>query len=89
MVNSAAEFGSGDHIATDGVSAGLGLVHQHLADVVRRELGPSGAEATAARLALLYQGILLLSRAGRLSAAHRDAITQEFQALTRAKERRR
>lgn len=88
VVNSAAEFGSTNSIATDGVRTGLGLVHRHLEDVVRRELGPTSVESTAARLALLYQGVLLLSRAGLLSAAHRDAITEEFQALNRVKEQR-
>jgi len=86
VVNSAAEFGSADSIASDGVRAGLGLVHRHLEDVVRRELGPTGAHATAARLMLIYQGLLVLSRAGLLTAAHRDAITQEFQRLRRDKE---
>jgi TetR/AcrR family transcriptional repressor of nem operon len=86
VVNSAAEFGSADSIASDGVRTGLGLVHRHIEDVVRRELGPDGAQATAAHLALIYQGLLVLSRAGLLTAAHRDAITQEFDHLRRAKE---
>lgn len=81
VVNSAAEFGSGDSVASDGVRAGLGLVHRHIEDVVRRELGAAEAPATAARLVLIYQGLLVLSRAGLLKAAHRDAITQEFDHL--------
>lgn len=89
VVNSAAEFGSRESIASNGVRTGLELVQRHLEDVVRRELGPTAAVAIAARLALLYQGVLLLSRAGLLSAAHRDAITQEFQALNQAKEQHR
>jgi AcrR family transcriptional regulator len=86
VVNSAAEFGSVDSIARDGVRTGLGLVHRHLEDVVRRELGPERAEADAARLALIYQGLLVLSRAGLLTTSHRDAIHQEFDELRRDKE---
>jgi len=87
VVNSAAEFGGGDSIASDGVRLGLGLVHRHLEDVVRRELGPAGAAATAARLALMYQGLLVLSRAGLLTQNHQAAIHQEFTALRSGKSR--
>ena len=78
VVNSAAEFGSADSIASDGVRLGLGLVQRHVEDVVRRELGPAGAEAKAARLVLIYEGVLLLSRGGLLTHNHQDAIVQEF-----------
>ena len=86
VVNSAAEFGSVDSIASDGVRRGLGLVHRHIEDVVRRELGAADAEAKAARLVLIYQGVLVLSRAGLLTATHQGAIRQEFDALRREKE---
>ena len=86
VVNSAAEFGSADSIASDGVRLGLGLVQQHVEAVVRRELGPAGAEAKAARLVLIYQGVLLLSRGGLLTHNHHDAIVEEFTALRREKE---
>lgn len=87
VVNSAAEFGSTDSIASVGVRHGLGLVHTHILDVVRRELGPIGADATAARLVLIYQGLLVLSRAGQLTAPHRDAILREFNTLRSDKHR--
>ena len=87
VVNSAAEFGSTDSIASVGVRHGLGLVHTHILDVVRRELGPIGADATAARLVLIYQGLLVLSRAGQLTAPHRDAILREFDTLRSDKHR--
>ena len=83
VVNSATEFGSAETIASHGVRAGLGLVHRHIEDVVRRTLGPAAAEAEAARLALLYQGLLVLSRAGLLTSSHRDAIRHEFDTLRR------
>ncbi|HYO40118.1 MAG TPA: TetR/AcrR family transcriptional regulator [Nocardioidaceae bacterium] len=86
VVNSAAEFGSGDSIARDGVRTGLGLVHRHVEDVVRRHLGSSSAQTHAARLVLLYQGVLLHSRAGLLTSAHRDAVSSEFQSLRHDKE---
>ena len=86
VVNSAAEFGSDDSIASDGVRLGLGLVHRHIEDVVRRELGPAAAEATAARLVLMYHGLLVLSRTGPLASTHHDAIRHEFDALRRDKE---
>ena len=86
VVNSAAEFGSTDSIASDGVRIGRGLVHRHVEGVVRRELGPASAEATAARLALIYHGLLVLSRAGLLTTSHQDAILHEFDALRREKE---
>jgi len=86
VVNSAAEFGSTDSIARDGVRRGLGLVHQHVLDVLRRELGTAAAEAEAAHLMLLYQGLLVHSRAGLLTPHHRDAIQQEFDTLRQQKE---
>jgi AcrR family transcriptional regulator len=86
VVNSAAEFGSADSIASDGVRLGLALVHRHVEDVVRRELGSADAEATAARLVLIYQGVLVLSRAGLLTTNHQGAIRHEFDALRREKE---
>jgi AcrR family transcriptional regulator len=86
VVNSAAEFGSADSIARDGVQRGLGLVQRHVEDVVRRELGAPGAEAKAARLVLIYEGVLVLSRGGLLTQTHQDAIVQEFNALRHEKE---
>lgn len=81
VANSAAEFGSGDSIASEGVRTGLGLVRAHLDDVVRRELGPDDAGSTAAHLSLLYQGLLLHSRAGLLTGDHEAAVRHEFDTL--------
>ena len=64
----------------------MSLVHRHVGDVVRRELGPAAAEAKAARLVLIYQGLLVLSRAGLLTSGHQDAILHEFDKLRRDKE---
>jgi hypothetical protein len=86
VVNSLAEFGSADSIARDGVQRGLGLVQRHIEDVVRRELGTTGAEATAAHLVLIYEGVLVLSRGGLLTHHHQDAIVREFNALRHERE---
>ena len=86
VVNSATEFGSTDSIARDGVRRGLGLVQEHLGNVVRRELGAAAAEAVSARLMLIYQGLLVLSRAGLLMPSHQEAIHNEFDTLRREKE---
>ena len=86
VVNSATEFGSTDSIASDGVRAGLGLVHRHVKDVVSRELGAEATEGTAARLVLIYQGLLVFSRAGLLTPEHQDAIHHEFDTLRRERD---
>ncbi len=91
VVNSAAEFGGETTVPQHRVSDALALVHRHLDDVVRRELGvrdPAGAAATAAELDLTYHGLLVLSRAGRLAPVHQDAVRRQFGALRAAKENR-
>jgi TetR/AcrR family transcriptional regulator, transcriptional repressor for nem operon len=87
VVNSAAEFGSGDSIAHGGVRLGLELVHRHVLAVVRREVGVEAADARAAHLVLVYQGLLVLSRAGTLTPDHREAVHHHFQSLHAVKER--
>ena len=44
---------------------------------VSAEMGP-GHDHAALRIVLLYQGMLVLTRAGRLSDAYRAAVTAEF-----------
>ncbi|HYP45529.1 MAG TPA: TetR/AcrR family transcriptional regulator [Propionibacteriaceae bacterium] len=85
VVNSATDA-SAQSIAGDGVRLALGLVHSHIRDVVLRELGSREADAVAARLMLMYQGLLVLSRAGLLTSDHSNAIVHEFGALRREKE---
>jgi TetR/AcrR family transcriptional repressor of nem operon len=88
VVNSATEFGSTDSIAQDGVRRGLGLVHRHVEDVLRREIGAAASKRTAAHLVLLYQGLLVHSRAGLLTPSHREAIHDQFDTLRREQEHR-
>lgn len=81
VTNSAAEFGSAPSIATEGVRAGVEAVRRHAEDVLRRELGSSAAATAAARVVLLYQGFLVLGRAGLLDDDHVAAIRAEFAEL--------
>lgn len=81
LVNSAAEFGSDDSVAGRRVADGLALVRHRIEEVVRRELGDDGAAPAAARLELLYHGLLVLSRAGQLTGDHQAAVRREFDAL--------
>jgi TetR/AcrR family transcriptional repressor of nem operon len=83
VTNSAAEFGSVPSIATDGVRAGITAVRRHAEDVLRRELGDESAATSAARVVLLYQGFLVLGRAGLLDAEHVAAVRAEFAELRR------
>jgi TetR/AcrR family transcriptional regulator, transcriptional repressor for nem operon len=81
VTNSAAEFGSGPSIATEGVRAGVQAVRRHAEEVLLRELGPSEAPTAAARIVLLYQGFLVLGRAGLLDDHHVAAIRADFAEL--------
>ncbi len=81
VTNSAAEFGSSPSIATEGVRTGVEAVRRHAEDVLRRELGPANAPTAAARIVLLYQGFLVLGRAGLLGDEHVAAVRAEFAEL--------
>jgi AcrR family transcriptional regulator len=89
VVNSALELG-GDLPAASGVSASLAAVADHIDDVLRRELNDDAeAGADAAALALLYQGLLVQSRAGLLNDRHREAVQTEFARLRARREEAR
>lgn len=82
VTNSAVEFGpNAPAFAADKVAAGLDIAAEGIRSVLHRTLGPEAGEREAAHLALVYHGILVLSRSGTLSAGHRDAIRAEFQRL--------
>ena len=81
VINSALELG-GDR-AVDGVVKGLRAVTDHLDAVLLRETGDT-TDATA--LALLYQGLLVQSRAGLTTHRHRDAVSREFARLRARRE---
>ncbi|MFC8191238.1 TetR/AcrR family transcriptional regulator [Cellulomonas sp. NPDC057328] len=87
LVNSAAEFGGDGTVPGHRVADGLALVRHAVAEVVRRELGDDRAGPAAARLDLLYHGLLVLSRAGQLTGGHEAAVRREFDALRAATRR--
>lgn len=83
--NSAMEFGSSGSVADEGIGRALDLVDASIHAVLAREIGDDAAEPAAGRLVLIYQGILLLARAGRLSAVHEGAVRDEFERLRAAR----
>ena len=83
--NSAMEFGSTGSVADENVRRALDLVDASIRSVLTREVGGEAAGPAAGRLSLIYQGILLLSRAGRAGADHEDAVRDEFARLRQAR----
>jgi AcrR family transcriptional regulator len=82
VTNSVVEFGAGASVASGGVDLALATVEAGVRSVLTRELGPESAETAVGRLLLLYQGLLVLSRAGRTQSAE-AAIRSEFDRLKR------
>lgn len=85
VINAAVEFGPARSIASDGVAEGLGLLRAGLRSVLAREVGPERADTAAAHLELLYQGILVMARAGRTDPALADVVRAEFDRLREAR----
>jgi TetR/AcrR family transcriptional regulator, transcriptional repressor for nem operon len=80
VINTATEMGSD----TD-VDVALDAVGRHLGDVLRRELG---TDEDALLLLLLYQGVLVAARAGRLNDSYRQAIHHYFSRLRARRDER-
>jgi TetR/AcrR family transcriptional repressor of nem operon len=90
VTNSAVEFGpNAPEFAADKVARGLELAGGGIHSVLVRELGPEDGEREAEHLALVYHGVLVLSRSGTLSLGHREAIQTTFDRLRRAAAARR
>jgi hypothetical protein len=49
--------------------------------VLAREIGADRARIAADRLVVIYQGILVLARAGRAGSAVKDVVHSEFKRL--------
>jgi len=87
LTNAAIEFGSGKSIARQGIDEGFRLLRQALGRVIGRarddgSLNPRIAPETAVlRLLTLYQGILVLVRAGQDSSGMAEVIASEFEQL--------
>ena len=86
VTNSAVEFGSAGASAPAAVGRALDMVAAGVRDVLSREIGPERAAIEADRLLLLYHGILVLSRAGRLDAGFEDAVRWQFDMLRRLRD---
>lgn len=85
--NAAMEFGASGSVADESVSRALDLIDASFRAVLAREIGPEAGRLAADRLALLYQGILLMSRAGRSGERHAEAVREEFRRLREARTR--
>lgn len=86
VTNSAIEFGAAGMSAPADVARALDMVASGIREVLAREVGPDRAETGAARLLLLYHGILVLSRAGRLVVDFENAVRSQFDELRRMRD---
>lgn len=81
VINGVIEFGATPSApAADLIARGLDSIHQSLARVLNQELGAQAGDG-AQRLALLYQGLLVLSRSGRPMDPFAGVIRGEFARL--------
>jgi AcrR family transcriptional regulator len=81
VTNSAVEFGATLSIASEGVTIGLDAVEAGIRSVMARSLPAEHVDASTMRLVLIYQGLLVLSRAGRAGPEVSAAISDEFRRL--------
>lgn len=81
LTNAAVEFGAESSAASDGVEEGFALLKRGIEEVVLRTLPPERAPLITARLLLLYQGMLVLIRAGQDISSVEAVIRTEFKQL--------
>lgn len=81
LTNAAVEFGAEPSVASEGLREGFALLEDGMRQVVLRTMPLDRADITVARLLILYQGILVLIRAGRDVSACAKVITAEFKQL--------
>lgn len=82
VINGVIEFGGkGNGPAVDLIARGLDGIDESLERVLRSELGANAGHA-ARRLALIYQGLLVVSRSGRPMKPFIPAILEEFKQLS-------
>jgi len=86
LTNAAVEFGAQRSVASDSICRGFALLEVAIRRIVEREVRAGRAEIIVARLLILYQGILVLIRAGRAPSACADVIRTEFAQLRESKE---
>ncbi|MGB3502191.1 MAG: TetR/AcrR family transcriptional regulator [Mesorhizobium sp.] len=78
VTNSMVEFGREDAPSSPSVAEVDAMLRASIGGVLSREIGEGGAAVMLPRLILLYHGVLVMSRAGRLDPAARDAIAAQF-----------
>ncbi|WP_436071677.1 TetR/AcrR family transcriptional regulator [Devosia sp. LjRoot3] len=80
VTNAAIEFGASAGVGGAFAGRGLHTIEAAARRAIYAEMGP-GNEHAALRVVLLYQGLLVLTRAGRLSDSYKAAVTAEFDHL--------
>lgn len=85
--NSIVEFGGGEGIASESVSATLSMMREAIGGVLDREIGPDMSRTATMRLLVLYHGILTLSRGGMSFEAMADVVRAEFDGLRELRSR--
>lgn len=87
VTNSAVEFGpDAPPFAAGKIAEGLSIAAEGIRSVLIRTLGEEDGEREAAHLALVYHGMLVLSRSGTLGEDHRRSIRDLFARLKRIPE---
>ncbi|MES0169049.1 TetR/AcrR family transcriptional regulator [Mesorhizobium sp. M0027] len=81
LTNAAVEFGAQPSVASEGLAEGFAVLEAAIRQVVERQIGGGQVDLHVVRLLLLYQGILVLIRAGRDCAACPAVIRSEFEQL--------
>lgn len=85
VTNAAIEFGAAPSVASDFVREGFDLLTSGIRKILTRKLGAAAAAVPTARLVALYQGMLVLSRAGRCESVFADVVRCEFDRLKAAR----
>lgn len=85
LTNAAVEFGARPSVASDGVGLGFALLEQGMRRVLEQEIAGDRVDLVLARLLILYQGILVMIRAGRDVSACVAVVQAEFQQLREAR----
>lgn len=85
VVNTAIEFGPAPSPIAESAGRALDMVAAGMRAVLVREIGLERAGREADRLMLLYQGILVLSRAGRVPARFEGVVRAHFDELRKMK----
>ncbi|AZN96508.1 TetR/AcrR family transcriptional regulator [Mesorhizobium sp. M9A.F.Ca.ET.002.03.1.2] len=81
LTNAAVEFGARPSVASEGLAQGFAVLEAAIRGGIERQIGGGQVELLVVRLLLLYQGILVLIRAGRNVSACQAVIRSEFEQL--------